>query len=199
MDLRAFRAGSRDSVRRVKALQVSRVVWAAIFGSTVAFLGVLLLLKPAPSEPPQLVVLVILAGAALSSLVASFVIPPLMIRQALARSKLETKQETVADSGRGSDVLPYRQTATITRTIAADPERARRRALAVHQTRVILELGMSESVALLGFSAHFLGFPLEYALPFFAAAFVSMALRYPTLERALVSFEQAAGVHIPRA
>jgi hypothetical protein len=181
-------------------LQVPRILWAAIFGSTILFLGVLVFLEPAPPEPPQPILFVALSAAALAALIASFVVPPMALRQALARSKLESRRETVVDpTPTGSDVLPYREAATITRTVASKPMQARQSALVAYQTGLIFGLAMSEAVALFGFMLHFLGFPLLWALPFFVVSWISMALRFPTPERVLAPFERATGVHIPRA
>lgn len=141
-----------------------------------------------------------LSAAAVAVLVASFVVPPLGLRQAAQHAKLEATQETVVDPARdGSDVLPYRETATVTRTVAAKPKQARTRALIAYQTSLILGMALSEAVALLGFVLHFVGFPLLWVLPFFLASWVSMALRFPTVEKVLGPFERAAGMHIPRA
>jgi hypothetical protein len=180
-------------------LQVPRILWGAIFASVVMLLGMVLILKPAPLEPPEPVLFFALSAVAVAVLVASFVVPPLGIRQAVLRAKLEVTQETVVDPARGSDVLPYRETATVTRKVAAKPKQARASALVAYQTSLILGMALSEAVALLGFMLHFLGFPLPWVLPFFLASWVSMALRFPTVEKVLGPFERAAGMHIPRA
>lgn len=181
-------------------LQVPRILWAALIASTVVFLVVLLVLRPAPPEPPPLMMFPGFAVTAVLLLVASVFVPRMTIRNAVLQSKPEVTEETIEDPARAaSDVLPYRDTATLTRKVAKNPKKARRKALVIYQTSFILGMALSEAVALFGFVLHFLGFPLSWALPFFGACWISMALRFPTVERVLGPYERAAGLHIPRA
>lgn len=182
-------------------LRTARILWGALLASTGVYLVLLLTVRPemdhAPHEP---FLFPALAVAALGAAVASFIIPASLYRQNAARAKLDCKEETVQDPVRaGSDVLPYRETATRTRKVAAKPEVARRRAFVLYQTAMILELALAEAVCLLGFVLGWLGFPILHVLPFFVVAWVLFALRFPTLERAIAPLERAQGVHIPRA
>jgi hypothetical protein len=187
-------------VGRVPALNTVRILWGALLFSTVLFLVLLLVIKPEPPEPPEPLMLPVLAVAALGSIVAREVIPRMNYRQVAARVKLETTEEPVADSARAaSDVLPFRETTTVLRKVAKNPQAARQRALVIYQTVFILKMALAESVALYGFVLHFLGFPLLHALPFFGVCWVLMLTTFPTLEKAIAPLEQATGVHIPRA
>jgi hypothetical protein len=183
----------------IPALQTARIIWAALLTSTVIFFVALLVTRPPIESPPEPSMLPILGVVAAVVAVVSFVLPAHLSRQALAAAKIETREETVADPSRAdSDVLPYREAPTVTRRVPVDPGVAVRRALALHQTPLILGLALSESIALFGVVLGLVGFELPLVVPFFVLSWISIAARYPTLERAVRPLEQAQGLHIPR-
>ncbi len=71
-------------------------------------------------------------------------------------------------------------------------------ALAVFRAPFILSLALPGSVVMFGVVTRMLGFPLEYALPFFAVGMTLIAARFPTWDRVLAPVERARNVQIPR-
>ncbi len=175
------------------------MLWFALLSATFMFFGVLFVVVSVPPTPPDFMLLPVFAFVAVTTLAMSEVVPRMAYVTAAKNIQLETTEEAVADPGRSaSDVLPFRETNLKLRKVASKPAEARRRALAIYQTQFILKMAMAEAVALFGFVVRFLGFPLVYALPFFVACWIAMLLRFPSLEKALVPFERALGVHVPR-
>jgi hypothetical protein len=174
-------------------LQVPRILWFAIFGSTLIFivLRFVIPMEPVKAEP---MMLPLLGLCALSSLVMSFFLPARLGNQARRAQKLEIVES--ADPNATSDVIPG--SAGPKRRVFADPKKAIGAAFMTYQSPFILGMALSESVALSGLVLWFLGFGLAEGLPFFVLAWISMALRFPTLDKVIVPFERAHDAVIPR-
>lgn len=148
-------------------------------------------MEPAKAEP---ILLPVLGAVGLFSLVLSFVFPKKMGDAARRAQKLEIVE--AADASSGSDVIPTG--AGPKRRVFADPKAATGAAFMTYQTPFIMGMALSESVALSGFMLWQLGFGLAEGMPFFVLAWISMALRFPTLDKVLVPFERAHDAVIPR-
>jgi hypothetical protein len=173
-------------------LQTPRILWGALFASTVIFFVIMLVVHPETSGPPEPIMAPALGFVALTTAVMSFIIPRMNYRQATANVKLDTVEESVDT---GSDVLPYRGGAK--RRVFTDAKAARKKALMIFQTPFILSLALSESIALYGFVLGFLGFHFLIALPFFIVSWVLIALRFPTEQKVFGQFETGTGAHFP--
>lgn len=174
-----------------RLLFVPRVLWIAMILSVLMFLVILQVvpLPPAPLNPvmaPALALVAVLVAG------ASFVMPRLVLRQALAKAELRVIDE--ADPGAFGSF--YREAAP-RRRIFADRGAAVRAALAAYQTSFILSVALSEAVALFGFVLAFQGFaPVAWA-PLYAAGLILIAIRFPTARRMLGPLEQAYNAIIP--
>ncbi len=173
-------------------MRTFRILWGALFASTVIFFVIMLVVHPENQGPPQSIMAPAFAFVALTTAVMSFIMPRMNYRQAIANVKLETVEQSVDT---GSDVLPYRSGAK--RRVFAKPDQARRKALVIFQTPFILSLALSESIALYGFILGFLGFHFLIALPFFLVSWVLIALRFPTEQKVFGPFEAGTGAHFP--
>lgn len=175
-------------------LQVPRILWFAIFMSTIMFLAVRFLVPMEPAKPDA-IVLPVMGLVALTSLAMSFLLPKTLGDQARRARKLEIVE--AAEPGSGSDVFPTG--AGPKRRVFADPKAAIGAAFMTFQTPFILGMALSESVAVCGFILWFVGYGLAEGLPFFVLAWISMALRFPTLDKVIVPFERAHDAVIPRS
>lgn len=172
-------------------LQIPRILWGAMFVSTVLFLVVARVAAPA-GQVPQAVMLYAMAGAAAMSAVMSFVMPAKLLRHSLLAAKLEVTEE-------GDPTAPSAlRSAAPTVRVFADPDRALQRALGVYQTAFIVGLALSESVAIFGLILGFVGFPLLQYIGFFVASWALIAIRFPTVDRVAAPLEQAYDARLAR-
>jgi hypothetical protein len=166
---------------RPEHVRTLRVLWSALFSSTVMFLGVAVLVtrqRPEPLEPEP-ILLPALAAAALAAAVASVLVPRIVLAQGLRQLGLQVQQRAASDrmfddSGR----RPRR---------FVEPDQAKRRAALAYQTQMIVGMALAESVALMGFVTLFVGFPMTAAAAHFVVAWVLMLTKLPSERR----FEQA--------
>lgn len=175
-------------------LQVPRILWFAIFTSTILFLVVRFVVPIDPVEAPPFL-LPVMGMVALSCLVMSFVLPAKLGEPARRARKLAIVDAD--DPNATSDVIPGG--AGPKRRVFANPQMAIGAAFATYQTPFILGMALSETVAIAGFILWFQGFGLAEGIPFFVLAWISMALRFPTLDKVLIPFERAHDAVIPRS
>lgn len=171
-------------------MQVPRIMWGAMFASTVMFLVVLLVVKP--QQTPDNALLLGLGAVALITAALSFAIPRNLHIQALARTKLEISEEP-DESGMPMPGNPR------TRRVFANPKQAATRAIMLWQTPFILSLALSESVSIYGFVLGFVGFPLPVVLPFFVVSWLLFAVRFPTESKVLNPLIRVKRAHFPKA
>jgi hypothetical protein len=168
----------------MKELMVPRILWGAILCSTFLFFVVQFVVRqPGPVEAPLVIVL---AGAAVMTALASIVLPSATYAVALRRLKLDSREE---DDPSGMPGVTRRR-------VAANPDEAMRTAIRIFQTPFILGLALSEAISLFGFVLGFLGAPIDWVLPFFVASWLLIWMRFPTRERIFGPAERATGVVI---
>ena len=177
-----------------QALRTMRILWSALFLSigiyvALVFSGVLMTTPTAP-EP---VLLPALGAVAVMLAAASFVVPGIIFRQAVAKSQLAIESEPVPDGFAAS----FRTTVPTTK-VFADPRAAQKAAVMIFPTPFILALSLSEAVAMFGFVIAMMGFDRLLSVPFFAAGAVLILLRFPTERGIIEPFEKALGASIPR-
>jgi hypothetical protein len=174
------------------ALRQMRILWGALLTSVVVLLGVLLQARPHPHTPPEPVFIPMFGAVALMAAIMSFLLPRFAYRKAVRQLNLATTNEAAPDAFSAM----YRE-AVPTRKLFADPGTAQRSAATLFQARLILEIALSESVALMGFMLGWLGFELLLVAPFSATGLILILLRFPTAGRILRSFEKEAGASFP--
>lgn len=165
----------------------------AIFGSTVLFIVIRFVVPIEPVKPEPLL-LPMIGFFALTSLVMSFFLPWKLGNLARRAQKLEIIES--ADPNASSDVIPG--AAGPKRRVFADPKKAMGAAFMTYQTPFILGMALSESVALCGLILWMSGFGFAEGMPFVVVAWISMALRFPTLDKVIVPFERAHDATLPR-
>lgn len=171
-------------------LRVQRILWGALVMSTFMYLGVLqVVVRPTTAPDPML--FWALAAAAMGSAAASVMVPDLVGRNALHRA-VDGLLRTRGDFH--PDAMPSPRDAGLTAEVIDNGDQVLRAAAPVLQTRFIMGMALSESVALMGFIAAFLGFPLMQALGYFGVAWALMAWRFPREEAMRAWVESALGV-----
>jgi len=151
-------------------LTTPRIVWAALLASQGIYVGIMLGgLLPRPPAPPDPIMLYALAAVALAVSAASFAVPMIVRRAAIASA--------VAD-------LRHHE---------ASLETIQSRALAIGFTPLVLSLALSEAVALFGLVLFAIGFPLAVSAPFHAVGAMLTLVRYPTVATFIGPFEEALG------
>jgi hypothetical protein len=155
-------------------LRVLKILWLAPLLSLVAYAAVLFQLR-APWHPPALpsapglspsALLGALALCAIAAAVASFVVPPVVLRMTLRK---------LGGSSRPEDSLGG---------VSGDASsRLSERDVKVYTTPFLLGIALSESVAVSGFALGFVGYRATLFAPFFVAGAVLMLVRYPSAAR----------------
>lgn len=173
-------------------LQIPRTLFVALFTATIVLLVVLLTVKLPDSGPQSPMLPPVLALVSLGVLAVSFVLPARQLAMGLAGSNLAITEEP--DPG-ASEVIPYRDAPK--RRVFADPQRAVARAFGLYVPKFILEMALSEAVALFGFVVGYLGHPPIMFLPFFALSWLAMAARFPTLGKVIGPLERAFDARLP--
>lgn len=173
-------------------LRTPRILFGAMFGATVMFLVVLFVVERPESRPLDPMFPPMFAVVALAVLATSFILPAKQLAVAFKSRDLPVAEEADPEA---SDVIPYRDAPK--RRVFANPKQAAARAFALYNTRFILEMALSESVALFGFVLGFLGHPLVVFLPFFVVSWVAMALRFPTPKKIFGPLERAFDARLP--
>lgn len=173
-------------------LQTIRILWFALFSSTLMFIVVRFVVPPA-SVTPEPLMLPISGMAALTVLVVSVILPRRFLELGMRSRKVEIIEAD--DPKASSDVIPGGEGPK--RRVFADRNAALAAAFPVYQTPFILGMALSESIALFGFALWHVGFGLYEGLPFFVVAWISMAFRFPSLEKLVTAMERAHGAVMP--
>jgi hypothetical protein len=159
-------------------MRVIRILWAAL-----TFSNVLLGVVAAFQVPPRGAVLdsqttILLFACAAGGAVASFVVPRIVLAQALRKVRVEVYP---ADSPAPPGTPPGR---------FAQPEQAARRAFALAFQPFILSMALSETVSLIGLCIRVTGGSLTTALALVAIGTTLAAWRFPSPTRLLAPFER---------
>jgi len=157
----------------VPPLQLRRVLWAAITLASVVMFGLLWVVEhpPAPAEPLFGPVLAVVAAV---EAIVSFLLPRHLARQALASTPAAIVDEPDPDASIG-----FRDRAA-TRRAFADPAALQARVDELSQMSLVLTCALRESIAIFGLILGVLGFDLPWVAPFFVAAWLLLALAFPT-------------------
>jgi hypothetical protein len=173
------------------AIRTVRILWLALLSSTLLIGVVAFVVDPGRRVvPPQTTVVGALSLAALACAVASFLLPARAHAAAIARSTAEVKEgrERERDAMHGGFLGGSHGGRRF-----AHPDRAMRAALVVFQTQFIVSLALSEAVALVGLALRMQGMAPVTVLPFFVAAALLIAVRFPTRARIFARFERRHG------
>jgi hypothetical protein len=177
-----------------RQLFMMRYLWGSLLASTGVNAALLVFeVFPTASDPrPPQILPMAFAGLAVALAAASFVVPRIVYKQAIAKSEVRIEEERVPEVfGAG-----YRQAAP-ERRVFGDPEAAWREAAKCSLTPFILGCALSELIAMLGFVLGILGFAAAAWAPFMIAAAALIAIRFPTRGRVTAPFEAAHGASFP--
>lgn len=153
-----------------------RVLWFAIFGSTVMFLvvGLTVIQERSDMSEPNAILLPVIGLSAVAAAGLSLIVPRQVLRRSLRALGLRT-QELPREELMFNDGKRHKKR-------FVDPAEARSRLMLPVQKSVILGLALAESVALHGFLLWFLGFGFAIGLGLFALSWVLMLAQFPKLE-----------------
>jgi len=126
------------------SLLLPRIIWAALFGSTLLYVAILEL-ATVRDEGDWMVLFYPLVLAAASTAGASLLVPRIMLRRRANDRSVEVRERNLV-------------------------------------TELIITLALAESVAIFGLVLGFLGAPARVVVPFFAASWALMLLRFPRAE-----------------
>jgi len=169
-----------------RELWVSRILWAAIFGTTVVLLGVLAVWdQVGPGSPTALPLPVLgaLGVAAVVDAVLSVLLPKNIYARGLRSLGLETRERPQAE--RLFADRPRRA------RVFGDPAGARARAVPLFRTSHILGMALSECVCILGFVLKMLGGSWWVSLPFFLVTWLLLATMFPRPAEVEAGLERA--------
>ncbi len=157
-----------------RELRVSRILWAAIFGTTVALLGVLVILDQVGPETSTVVNLPMVGAvgmAALVDAVLSVLLPRTFYARGLRSLALKTHERPQAE--RLFADRPRRA------RVFGDPTQARTLAVPLFRTSHILGMALAECVCLFGFVLKYLGASWWVSLPFFLVTWILLSTKFP--------------------
>ena len=160
-------------------LMTMRILWGALFSSTVIYLVVVVVLRAQGAElagtaaPPGLAPVFALLAVVIAAV--SIALPRKISRDALLRLELKVSE-------RAADERMFSEGKRRPRRFS-DPAEARERAFPVLQTAFILGMALAESIAIFGFTLLLMGLSLTVALPFFAVCWVLMVGRFPVVKK----------------
>lgn len=176
------------SVPLAARLRTPRILWGAMLASVGMYAGLIVsgALESGPVKQSHdgggPLPLPILFGLPVALAVASFVVPRVLHRQAIARAQFEIEERpmNVAPTNYRSASGRYRQ---FTPAVYAA-------ALPLFFVPFILSLALSESIALLGVVGAATGVPQLYCLPLFGVSALLIAIRFPTWSGVVAPIEK---------
>jgi hypothetical protein len=171
-------------------IQQLRILWAAIFVSTIVIFGVGSNVQPHDLTVSQTNVALFGAFAVLIAIGGAIFVWQTR-RSAIRGLKLAIREEPAnAEPTEG-----YRG-ASLSRKVISDPE-APVRVLRVYHVSTIIGLAFSEVPALLGLVLRTQGAGMVVGLGFSAISWIAIALRFPTLARAYAVVLDVTGASMP--
>ena len=172
-------------------MQQVRVLWAGLMGSVTMF-GVICFILPQQHGAAPPVMLIGIGVSAVFEAVFSFVLPAQGLKTGFRQLELETvERPAAADESSMFGGAPRME------KVIKHPGKAFKAGLMRYQTALILGAALSEAVAINGLVLHQLGFEPKEFLPFIAAGFVLIAIRYPREERIIALVEGATRARFP--
>lgn len=179
-----------DGTSWSSALRTPRILWAALFASTLIY-AFLILGGFVPRNGADPGLRWVFPGAALFTAILSFVLPGLVARSA-PTLELATREEL----DRNAESM-FRDAAA-TRRVVVDPADARAKYVARRQTMFIMGLAMSETPAIFALVAWMVSdLPLSLCLAMVAASAALIAIRFPLPSRWRADAEKQLGAVIP--
>ena len=171
-------------------MQTPRILWFALLMATFIYaaVGFVVAPKDLTIDPTILVVLGVLA---IGTGTGAFVMGGMLRRQGYAGAQFEV--EEVPDPN--AETMFRDSPPTVRRF--ANPERVRSRLAALSFTPFILELALSEAVAIFGLVAAMLGAEPMTWLPFTALGAILIAIRFPTERRFVRALERVYDARMP--
>lgn len=171
-------------------LQTPRILWLALLMSIPMYVvvGFLAAPKDLTIEPTMSIVLMVVA---LSEAVASFLLPAHIRRRGYLGAKLPV--EEVPDPN--AETM-FRDSPPMIRQFA-ESEAALKRLNTLAWTPFIIELAMSEAVAVFGLVMMFLGAEPLMWVPFMALGAILMLVRFPTEPRFVRGLERIYDARMP--
>ena len=166
----------------------TRVLWMAIFVSTILVFAMGSMVQPHDLTPP-LTTLIALGAAAIAVPITGAVFVRQTYRQQLRALKL-----AVRDVPAPVEPKEYRGV-SLSQKVIDDPTAARR-IFRIYQTSTIIGLAMSEVPALLGLVARTQGADMRVGLAFSVISWIAIAARFPTRGRALAPLKDVYGATI---
>jgi len=173
------------------AIFTPQVICFGMLASTFVYAGLIVAGILQRTEEPDPGLRWVFAGVGLAAAIASFVVPGIL-RRAQPPLKAETREE-VDPEGQAM----FRDAAP-TRTIALDPEAARRTYVSRRQAPFIIALALSEVPAIMGLLSWLItDVPLAACLVLVAFSSTLMILRFPFPKRWRSDAEARFGALIP--
>ena len=174
-------------------LVVPRILWGALLVSQAIYVGMLVAgVIERPEQPPDPMMLPALIGAAMTTAIASFFVPEIIRRGAIARMAIELHDVPDPEAPLG-----FRGAAPTVRAYA-HPKKVIDQALPMGFAPFIISLAMGEAVSLFGLVAGVLGHPPTHWAGFFALGMTLTAIRFPTTRTFLGPIEKHTGIALPR-
>jgi hypothetical protein len=171
-------------------IQQLRILWAAIFASTIVIFVVGSMVQPFDLTVSQTNV-AIFGALAVMLPIGGAVFVRQTFRSAIRGLNLAVREEpTSAEPKEG-----YRG-ASLSRKVIADPNAAVR-VLRVYHVSTIIALALSEVPALLGLVLRAQGAGMFIGLGFAAISWIAIGLRFPTLGRAYAVASDVTGAAMP--
>ena len=181
-----------EPISIAKRLHVPRILWGALLASQVVYVGVLSAGLVQPERPPDPIMLPVLIGTATVVAIASFLLPEIIRRGAIAKSGI-----VVHDIPDPEAPIGFRGAAPTIRGYA-DPARVIARAFPLGFTPLILSLALAEAISIFGLTLGVTGHGPEAWAGFFAVGMTLTAIRFPTADTFLRPIEKHTGVRLPR-
>jgi len=175
-------------------LNTQRIVWGSLMFAPAIYLLVYFVQRSGGHLPtdPEPILLPALAVVAVGVLVASFVVPRMLLRNAFKRAAFEV-EEVVDD-----EPQLFRRAPKTTR-VFNDPGEVLRRATMMSMPSLILGSALGEAVILFGLVLGWLGLePLNMA-PFFVLGWVAIAVHFPSKARVAQALEKITGARLTPA
>ncbi|UJR86979.1 Hypothetical protein I5071_90800 [Sandaracinus amylolyticus] len=168
-------------------------MWFAMLCSQLVYVALLAipLVEVQPTAPDD-TTLALLICLAIGCAIASFLVPPFLLRSAIERHRFELREvpDPTAPVGFRGVVPTIRE--------YTDPSAVRRQVSAIAFAPFIVSMALAEAVSAIGLVSAFLGQPAHVWGAFIATGMVLTAIRLPTDATFIGPIERHTGVPVPR-
>ncbi|HEY2368849.1 MAG TPA: hypothetical protein VGH87_20780 [Polyangiaceae bacterium] len=171
-------------------LQTMRILWMALFGSSVMFLFMItshVVHDEHARMPPHLPEM--LGALAFGISIVSIALPARGFDMALRTMKVTFENEV------GEPVGSFRESAPVEKLFAS-PHQTVMDAFTRFQTPFLIGMALSESICLFGFMLGFMNAPPTTYAPFFAVGLGLMAWKFPRLSTITSALERVKGAKL---